>query len=62
MDFLKKTKSEELKGPNLWMALRASGIDHMRVRTAGTVVPVWAVPLSGDDEIDIDEPELEPDL
>ena len=62
VDFLKKTKSEELKGPNLWMALRASGIDHMRVRTAGTVVPVWAVPLSGDDEIDIDEPELEPDL
>jgi len=62
VDFLKKTKSEELKGPNLWMALRESGIEHKRVRAAGTVVPVWAVPLSEDDEIDIEEPDLEPDL
>lgn len=62
VDFLKKTKSEELKGPNLWMALKESGVDHSRLRVAGTVVPVWAVPLDEEDQIDIEDPELEPEL
>lgn len=62
VDFLKKTKSEELKGPNLWMALRESGVHHTRVRVSGTVIPVWAVLLDSEDQITMDDPELEPEL
>lgn len=58
VDFLKKTRSEELRGPNLWMALRDLGIEHTRLRVSGTVVPVWVVPLDEENIITMRQPTI----
>lgn len=60
--FLKKSRAEELKGPNLWMAFKARGVTHERLRVGKKVVNVWAVPLGDDDKAIISEPDLEPEL
>jgi len=62
VDFLKKSKSEELKGTNLWMALRSSGVEHARVRAGSSYVSVWIVPLSGDDVVQIPDIDMEPEI
>ncbi len=45
--FLKRTRSEELKGNALWMALRKMGIQYKRTRISGRVKSVWALPVDG---------------
>lgn len=62
VDFLKKSKSEELKGTNLWMALRDAGVEHFRIRVSGVAMSVWAVPLDPDDVVQIDIPDIEVEL
>jgi len=43
--FLKRTRSEELKGSMLWNALRTFGVTHTRLRVEGRVAAVWVVPV-----------------
>jgi hypothetical protein len=43
--YLKRTRSEELKGSNLWNVMKHFGVQHSRVRVGGRVTPVWSVPL-----------------
>lgn len=62
IDYLKKNRSEELKGPNLWMALRSVGVEHARLRIGNRVLNVWYTPLSPDGDIELPEPEFEPEI
>jgi len=51
VEYLRKTRSEELKGSNLWMALKNNcNAYHSRVRTGHKVRNLWCVPI----------PEIEP--
>lgn len=59
IDYLKKNRSEELKGPNLWMALRKIGVEHTRYRVAGKVIPVWFAPLDENNTVELSEPTIE---
>lgn len=49
VNFLKRTKSEELKGVNLWFAVKAIGCDHTRMRIPDTKgdanINVWFLPV-----------------
>lgn len=47
-NYLKRTKSEELKGVNLWFAIKQLGVEYRRVRIdAGkhSALAVWCVPI-----------------
>lgn len=47
VEYLRKTRSEELKSNNLWMALKDKcGATHSRVRVNGKPKNVWCVPLT----------------
>lgn len=44
--YLKRTKSEELKGTNLWMAVKDMGVGHTKMRISNTkTVNVWYLPI-----------------
>ena len=46
VEYLRKTRSEELKANNLWLALkRTCGATHVRVRTPQGVKNLWCVPV-----------------
>lgn len=60
VQYLKRTKSEELKGPNLWFALKSGGVDHMKIRAGKQSINVWYVPHEDDDEKP-DTPDLKPE-
>ncbi len=62
VDYLRKSRSEELKGPNLWMALRDMGVEHGRMRVGKTVVPVWSAPLTEEHEIEFVDVNMEPEI
>jgi hypothetical protein len=50
VNFLKRTRSEEMKGVNLWFAVRDLGVGHTKVRIGtGAKVPninVWFLPIT----------------
>jgi hypothetical protein len=47
VNYLKRTKSEELKGVNLWFAVKEIGVGHTRVRVTGKEnINVWYLPVS----------------
>jgi hypothetical protein len=56
--FLKKSRSEELKGSNLWMALREAGVQHQKLRAGAGSIQVWFVPITEDATLDIDAMEV----
>lgn len=66
IDYLKRTKSEELKGPNLWLELRYAGLEHCRVRAgAGANAPIvsaWYVNIDDEGEVELDVPNIEPEF
>jgi hypothetical protein len=47
VNYLKRTKSEELKGVNLWFAVQDLGVMHKKVRIGGTSEScnVWYLPV-----------------
>lgn len=48
INYLKRTRSEELKGINLWMAMKGMGVTSIRIRAgAGESPPinVWVIPV-----------------
>ena len=46
VNYLKRTKSEELKGVSLWFAVREIGVGHARVRIGGKEnINVWYLPI-----------------
>lgn len=48
VNYLKRTKSEELKGVNLWFAVQDLGVMHKKVRIGGTSdsCNVWYLPVN----------------
>lgn len=62
IDFLKKNRSEELKGSNLWMALRKVGVKHTKLRVRNQVVSVWYAPLNDSDYIELSPANMEPEI
>jgi hypothetical protein len=45
INYLKRTKSEEMKGTNLWFAVRDLGVAHMKVRAGEHSINVWRIPV-----------------
>lgn len=43
VDFLKRNKAEELRGANLWMALKDMGLLHRKLRVGKSIYPVWCI-------------------
>ena len=62
IDFLKKNRSEELKGSNLWMALRKIGVEHGKLRVSNSVISVWYVPITDQDIIELQSVTVEPEI
>jgi len=62
IDYLKKNRSEDLKGPNLWMALRKLDVEHARLRVGKQVLSVWYVPMTDDDNIELPDPTFDPEI
>lgn len=58
IEFLKRTRSEELRGPNMWMALRTSGVNHGQLRVEGTSIQVWYVRVDDNNNIKLKAPEI----
>ena len=56
VNFLKRTKSEELKGMNLWFAVRDMGCLHTKLRAGAHNINVWVIPVA---TVMADEPEPE---
>ena len=45
VNYLRKNRAEELRGPNLWFALKAHGVTHGSFRIGVDVRQVWCLPL-----------------
>jgi len=45
--YLRKNRAEELRGPNLWFALKEHGVTHGSLRIGQDVRQVWCMPVSG---------------
>lgn len=46
VNYLKRTKSEELKGVNLWFAIKELGVQHTRIRAGDENINVYYFPVS----------------
>jgi hypothetical protein len=46
ISYLKRNRNEELKGTNLWFAVRELGVGHTKVRAGDHSLNVWYVPIS----------------
>jgi len=59
VEYLRRQKAEELKGPNLWLALAAFGVKHSQMRIDNDNVRVWYVAHEKDPEVG--EPDVNPE-
>lgn len=50
VDYLRRTKSEELKGTALWFAIRMLGVEPQFVKVKGTAVRVWGIQVTDENE------------
>lgn len=55
MDYLKKNRAEDVKGPNLWVLMRDAGVQHGKLRVKGASIQVWWLPLE-DEAMPVREP------
>lgn len=62
INYLKRTKSEELKGTNLWFAMRDSGVIHERMRIEDKVINVWTIPVDQLEVQEIESPKFDTKL
>ena len=62
--FLKRTKSEELKGINLWFAIKDVGVAHTKFRAGEHNINVWYMPvkLVLEHRAPIEKPKIESEL
>lgn len=57
---LKRTKGEDIKGPELWMSLSKFGLDHDVIKIKGKSVRVWKMPYTAIE--DMDAPDLKVEI
>ena len=62
VDFLRRSRADELRGANLWLVLREAGVEHTRIRVEGKPTSVWYVPRHLVEIADIDKTIPEPEL
>jgi len=64
VNYLKRTKSEELKGINLWFAVKKLGVQHNKMRAGDHNINVWYIPVSEimKDKAEVESPEFKTDL
>lgn len=63
INYLKRTKSEELKGVNLWFAIRELGVAHTRMRVDDKkILNVWYIPIHALDHEAAERPVIETKL
>ncbi len=62
IDYLKKNRSEELKGSNMWMVLRKIGVLHSKLRVQDTPIPVWYIPIGDDHTIRLEVRDMTPEI
>jgi hypothetical protein len=61
--YLKRSKSEELKGVNTWFAVRELGVETTRMRvTKDKCIHVWMMPYTEIMDRDVDAPEIKSEL
>ena len=60
--YLKRTRSEELKGANLWFAIKSLGVFQHKVRAGESSINVWCLPVRTLTMEAIEAPEFKPDL
>jgi len=53
--YLKRTKSEDMKGNTLWVALRDMGVNYKRLRIGGKATNLWVLPIDGKGRTMLDE-------
>ena len=46
VNYLKRTKAEELKGVNLWFAIKEIGVQHTRIRVGDENLNVYCLPVN----------------
>lgn len=56
---LKRTKGEDMRGPDMWMALRKMGVDHGDFSLGGKKHNLWRYPYQDSLELPMSEPDVE---
>jgi hypothetical protein len=56
---LKRTKGEDMRGPDLWLALRNLGVEHTVMKIGDKAHRVWMMPWTEIDELTASEPKVE---
>jgi len=46
IDHLRRTKSEDIRGTNLWFAIRGLGIEQHNIRVGTQVLKAWCIPMN----------------
>lgn len=59
---LRKNRAEELRGPNLWFALKQHGVSHMSLRIGSVVRDVWAVDMDKIEQPKMEGKKIEPEF
>lgn len=62
IQYLKRTKSEELKGVNLWFAIKDIGVRSVKMRVGKNNINVWCIPVLEVLHDDIEPIEFKSDL
>lgn len=59
---LKRSKTEEMKGVNLWFALKQIGVQHGRFRVEDKTPSVWYVELTNEHQLKMVAPDFTPEI
>jgi hypothetical protein len=59
---LKRSKTEELKGVNLWFALRKMGVQHGRLRVEDKAPSIWYIELDPEHQLRMSIPDFTPEI
>ncbi len=60
--FLKRNRAEELRGVNLWFAMKEMGVKHDRFRVGDKTPTLWYIPVSDDHILQMETPTFESDI
>lgn len=62
IDYLKNTRTDELKQAQVWMAVKSLGVDHDEVTVKGKQVEVWYVDVNEEiQDVEIEVPDYAPE-
>jgi hypothetical protein len=59
---LKRNKTEEMKGVNLWFVLKQLGVNHGRFRVEDKTPSVWSVELTDEHQLKMSVPDFTPEI